>query len=557
MAEPTLQLGGGKWAGKTDNLLGYYKEGKRFYKQDFTFSRSTTGTYTDSDGYIQEMPYNLLQQSNDFDTTWTTTNASVTGGQSGYDGSNDAWLLNESAVGGRVLQSISGSGVMTMSLYAKSGTLDFILVYINTTGTDPFAYFDLTNGDVSTSGASSRISASAVAVGDGWYRLSVTGNVGTLSSIEIYPANSLSSHTASAGSIYIQNSQLNKGSSAKTYFPTTTRLNMPRVDYLNNSNGSLILEPQRTNLMPYSEDFSEWTGASTATITTNYTTSPEGVNNATRLQFAASSNLKHEQIIAGAYESQSITVSVYAKSLTGNDQDFRLKCTHANVTDYFSNDLTATDEWQRFVFTQAFGSSTGTGIVTGIFQATDNLAKDIAFYGYQVEANASYATSIIPTNGASVTRNADTLNLLNVSNVIGQSEGTLFFDANFNTADSFNISLSDSTSSNYISIDTTSVKSIFARVQSGGSTQATINTAGSYFQDGDRLKCAIAYKANDFAFYINGTQIGTNTSGSVPTTDDIRFARFNGSLAAHQSVNEFKLYNTRLTNTELATLTTL
>ena len=50
MAEPTIQLGGGNWAGKTDNLLGYYKEGERFYKQDFTFSRSTTGTYTDSGG---------------------------------------------------------------------------------------------------------------------------------------------------------------------------------------------------------------------------------------------------------------------------------------------------------------------------------------------------------------------------------------------------------------------------------------------------------------------------------------------------------------------------
>ena len=73
MAEPTIQLGGGNWAGKTDNLLGYYKEGERFYKQDFTFSRSTTGTYTDSDGYIQEMPYNKLLQSNTFDTSWSNS----------------------------------------------------------------------------------------------------------------------------------------------------------------------------------------------------------------------------------------------------------------------------------------------------------------------------------------------------------------------------------------------------------------------------------------------------------------------------------------------------
>jgi hypothetical protein len=185
-----------------------------------------------------------------------------------------------------------------------------------------------------------------------------------------------------------------------------------------------------------------------------------------------------------------------------------------------------------------------------------NGTDGIYVWGAQLE-QGSYPTSIINTIGSSVTRNADACSITNVADRIGQTEGTIFFDANFNTADSYNISLSDSSSSNYISIDTTSGKAIFARVQSGGTTQATINTSGSYFEDGERLKCAIAYKANDFAFYINGTQIGTDTSGSVPSTDDIRFARFNGSIAANQSVNELKLYNTRLSNSELATLTTI
>ena len=61
MAEPTIQLGGGNWAGKSGQLTWILPSRiKRFYAEDFTFSRSTTGTYTDSDGYIQEMPYNLL-----------------------------------------------------------------------------------------------------------------------------------------------------------------------------------------------------------------------------------------------------------------------------------------------------------------------------------------------------------------------------------------------------------------------------------------------------------------------------------------------------------------
>ena len=32
----------------------------------------------------------------------------------------------------------------------------------------------------------------------------------------------------------------------------------PRIDYKDDSKGALLLEPQRTNLLPYSEDFSFW-----------------------------------------------------------------------------------------------------------------------------------------------------------------------------------------------------------------------------------------------------------------------------------------------------------
>jgi len=94
-------------------------------------------------------------------------------------------------------------------------------------------------------------------------------------------------------------------------------------------------------------------------------------------------------------------------------------------------------------------------------------------------------------------------------------------------------------------------------VRQGGSTQTTISTSPAFFTEGDRLKCAIAYNANDFAFYINGTQIGTDSSGSVPACDDIRFSRYNGSLAAAQKVNKILLFDTRLSNTDLATLTTI
>ncbi len=38
---------------------------------------------------------------------------------------------------------------------------------------------------------------------------------------------------------------------------------------------------------------------------------------------------------------------------------------------------------------------------------------------------------------------------------------------------------------------------------------------------GQRYKVALAYKANDFALYVNGALIGTDNSGSVPAMSRI------------------------------------
>jgi hypothetical protein len=85
-----------------------------------------------------------------------------------------------------------------------------------------------------------------------------------------------------------------------------------------------------------------------------------------------------------------------------------------------------------------------------------------------------------------------------------------------------------------------------------------VNIASSGYSVGQRLKVGITYKANDFAFYINGTQIGTDTSGSVPSASRIDIGnRQDLGYPATISVNQFYLSKTRLTNDELAELTKL
>src|SRR6056300_1564627 len=114
---------------------------------DFTFSRGSNlaATRVNSEGLIEKGRENLILQSNSFGTGWTSISTTETGGQSGYDGSSDAWLLSKTASSGRLARLIATGGVQTASVYAKAGTLDWILLLCASGSGDAYLYFDLAN----------------------------------------------------------------------------------------------------------------------------------------------------------------------------------------------------------------------------------------------------------------------------------------------------------------------------------------------------------------------------------------------------------------------------
>ena len=171
--------------------------------------------------------------------------------------------------------------------------------------------------------------------------------------------------------------------------------NKPRIDFLNDSNGALLLEPSRTNLYTYSNDVSFWTKSNVVT-TSNYAISPDGTQNAFRAAFSSSTGLLY--ITATGTTGTNNTLSVWAKSNNGSSNKFRF---FANGNTTLSNDFIATDEWQRFEFTYNC-----TSVTSGLTGASDSATNDIIFYGFQHEVG-SYATSYIPTQGASQTRSGD------------------------------------------------------------------------------------------------------------------------------------------------------
>ena len=70
-------------------------------------------------------------------------------------------------------------------------------------------------------------------------------------------------------------------------------------------------------------------------------------------------------------------------------------------------------------------------------------------------------------------------------------------------------------------------------------------------------KMAMGYANNNTAFFVDGVQVSTtDTSCTVPLMSRIQLG--NGALGVSDCLsNNLKLYNTRLSNSELAALTTI
>jgi hypothetical protein len=585
MAEPTIQLGGGNWAGKTDNLLGYYKEGERFYKQDFTFSRSTTGTYTDSDGYIQEMPYNLASYSEDYTNSLqgaSTTFGTITSPTSKLNASTITTIANGTYKGWNKSYSLIGSTDYTFSFYVKYKNKQWLSFYhIGSAITK----FDVQNGIF----GSNSIGMTKEDVGDGWYRLSgtITASSGT-NYFYVYNSGQNDQNSSIGDAFYLFGIQLVKGTSAKTYFPTTTRLNMPRVDYKDNSNGSLILEPQRTNAINYSNDYTLWSNTQ-FTINGNSVTSPEGITSGTKIVPSTSNTEKY--LDKGGFvrtSGQYITHTVYAKASGYNflylsNSASRLYAVYdlqqglviynnSNGSDF--NNHSASIElfgngWYKCEligqaqssFASYFRISCG---ITAINSSTQGLfqgdgTSGIEVYGSQVELNASYATSYIPTQGSSVTRNADACELTNVADRINSSEGTIYGEQkSLETNFSYNYfaSVSDGTNNNRLEIRQSSTGLQFLwRV--GGTYQSEITKSNAPFTS--FIKYALRYSSTDIKFYVNGSLVGTINSPTLYASgvlNNIEFADGIGGNNFRGTVKELKYYNTALTDSELVTLTT-
>ena len=325
----------------------------------------------------------------------------------------------------------------------------------------------------------------------------------------------------------------------------------PRIDFLGNTKGALLLEPQRTNSITYSNDLnaSGWNtftaDGGTVTRTSNYGISPSGKQDSTRVVF-------NSQFVSLYYTFSGISgdasATIYVKGGAGKVIGFGFG---SDVS--FGQEFTLNGQWQRIEFNAV---STNTTLNINAWGAT-RTASDIEVYGAQLEAG-SYATSYIPTSGSAVTRVAENpfeRDDLASKNLIGNTELTWFIDCIlFIKEGGTTVAprlINTSNNQIFVGINIPPTGSSDLRIRHKDGTNAS-NTSSVPFISGDRYKIAIKISGTTGNAYINGTNVGTFTTAAA-----INYDKYNNAANNPNNIIDMRLYNTALTDAELQALTTI
>ena len=370
-----------------------------------------------------------------------------------------------------------------------------------------------------------------------------------------------------------QATRVNKDGLIETVGGNTPRLNYPMIDGVVSGCPSLLLEPQRTNLLQYSEDFSNaaWI-KSNATIISNSIISPNGSLNADELQVTSSGGNIYDNV-SGSGDG---VFSVFAKYK--DVQYIRLRSTNSYAFFDIKNGVlggtistidTKIEKYPNGWYKcSVIGNNTNS--LAQIFVSSDGVNTglgNVYLWGADFQ-EGSYATSYIPTSGSIGTRDADACNGAGNEQVFNDSEGTFFvnFAADFNIYNSGladrGISINDGTNSNSVKIfQATSLdnKMAYDLDTSLGANQV-FNTSTQFTDITDFNKVAFTYKQNEFKIFLNGVQQGsTDTNGSVFSNGTLKGISFDygqeGNKPFFGRVKEVKYFNSALTDAELQALT--
>jgi len=371
--------------------------------------------------------------------------------------------------------------------------------------------------------------------------------------------------------------------------------NVPRIDYTDSTCPSVLIEPQRTNFALRSDEFDNayWIKTNTI-ITSNSISSPDGsftsdklietVVNSTHSVYNTSVSVLIDNdytfncfVKKGERDSISVQLFFFGSN-TGyniivnlNDGSFTTLDTGVLTSlNKRAEVISFPNGWYKIIVGLKTSSTSTSARITSSIRnggATSYLGdgtSGLYLWGAQLE-QGSYATSYIPTVASAVTRNADVISKTGISDLIGQTEGTIFLDIKLDLPTAtkstfFSLVGGGSWSTNSFYFDElTNNKISFSSVKTSTSNGA-ISSASTF--SNQRLKIALKYSGLSLKMYINGNSEASGSLNNQLSVIDSVYVNQLGTLTQASNfqknyINSTAIFKTALTDQECINLTTL
>ena len=349
----------------------------------------------------------------------------------------------------------------------------------------------------------------------------------------------------------------------------------PRIDFKDNSSGALLLEPLRSNKLPWSNKFTNWSPTNIS-LTENSTISPDGSLNATKITDNAT--FGNHRVITSTTTSSSgnATYSIFLKKGTmttcfinffsngtiGNTQVDLENGTISGGTGVSQSIEPYGNGWYRVSITGVLATTTSfVYMYMKQIGGYNGVGDHMFMYGATLE-ESSYASSYIPTSGSAVTRVSDACNNGGNEQVINSTEGVLYGEVKYLSNDIGSGVYSP------ISISGGSTNFVTFRHQGGASNRLSIfiyvNNVEKFvlvtytYDLNNYVKIAVLYSSSGSKVFINGTVAYTDTiNSSFPSNTLTEVEGFQGGDYFKGNIKDLRVYNTALTDAELIALTTI
>ena len=328
----------------------------------------------------------------------------------------------------------------------------------------------------------------------------------------------------------------------------STDVDLARINYdSNGDNGHILLEPTSTNLITYSEDFSQSAWSKVDVLIEGGYTAPDGSNNA----YKVTKNGSNAHLVGFNNQNTSRHKSIWAKTVSGTGDVYLL---NQNTNNVFS----LTNEWQRFDV-----AHTG----ANWFYAVDfrnSALTEVIVWGAQLEA-LPYATSYIPTlTGSTVTRAVEKLTGSGNSTLIDSRKGVLYAEIaglvdDDSTSNSYHrvISISDNSTTNRVELKALNDGTLEFRFDSSSSD---IRLYHASFDFTIFNKIALVWESGRCAAYLNGVKVVEDLTFSTFSSNALYELAFDspydgGSNLFYGKCKALAVFNEALEDDELELLT--